>query len=174
MVSWQSVNVKRGESIDSIAKRHDMTGSYLRATNGALRERKGKLMQAATIMVPMTGKAKIINATFEQKIALKATQPQPVSVSSEARKIDAIVETDTSAMVKVAPVEQLTKITTPLRASKTKKSPEPKVRIHTVRSGDTLYSIARTHAIALDDMLRWNKLTAKSVIQPGNKIRVTS
>jgi LysM repeat protein len=151
-----------------------MTGSYLRATNGALRERKGKLMQAATIMVPMTGKAKIINATFEQKIALKATQPQPVSVSSEVRKIDAIVETDTSAMVKVAPVEQPSKITTPLRASKTKKSPEPKVRIHTVRSGDTLYSIARTHAIALDDMLRWNKLTAKSVIQPGNKIRVTS
>jgi membrane-bound lytic murein transglycosylase D len=172
MVSWQSVNVKRGESIDAIAKRHGMTGSYLRATNGALREKKGKLTQAATIMVPMTGKAKIINATFEQKVALKAAQP--ATVAGEVQKTDATTEADAPAIVKVAAVEQPAKMITPRRASTTANSQEPKVRIHTVRSGDTLYSIARTHAIALDDMLRWNKLTAKSVIQPGNKIRLTS
>ena len=44
---------------------------------------------------------------------------------------------------------------------------------YTVRSGDTLHAIANKFAVQIDDLLRWNKLHSKSVLQPGNKIRVT-
>ena len=44
---------------------------------------------------------------------------------------------------------------------------------YTVRPGDTLYAIALKFAVQLDDLLRWNKLHAKSVLQPGDRIRLT-
>ena len=247
MVSWQTVNVKRGESVDAIAKRYGMTGSYLRATNGALKEKKGKLTVAATIMVPITAQAKMMSATLDQKVALKAAQGSPANTSTAApiaetmaaskaslatnepvtvgalsapatRVTAAVAETPASpgahrvqrgetlfsiskrygvridqlkminamktSNVQVgqnillsafstaaAPLNaspELIRVSTPARAAPTKPS------TYTVRSGDTLYAIAIKFAIELDDLLRWNKLSAKSVLQPGNKIRVTS
>ena len=242
MVSWQTVNAKRGESIDAIARRHGVTGSYLRATNGALREKKGKLMLAATIMVPMTGKAKMINAAFDQKVALKAAQPaSPIDtprvettlarslpvVNSDTGKTDETVPPANAALltneaatvpaahlvqsgetlfsiskrygimisdIKVfnamksnhlqvgqnlllngiaaapaapAPAPELLRVRTPAKVISRKPS------TYTVRSGDTLYAIAIKFTVELNDLLRWNKLHAKSVLQPGNKIRVT-
>lgn len=244
MVSWQTVNAKRGESIDAIAKRHGMTGSYLRATNGALKEKKGKLMQAATLMVPMVGKAKIISATLDQKTALRAAQPALAVVRSDA----VAVETKSARVVSSASIEStkpeniaapaaivVTKVdeapapnthlvqrgetlfsisklygvtieaikvfnamkanhvqvgqnlllnatATPvaplvtaglMRVSAPARSAQRKASTYTVRSGDTLYAIAIKYAVEIDDLLRWNKLHTKSVLQPGRKIRVT-
>ncbi len=244
MVSWQTVNAKRGESIDAIAKRHGMTGSYLRATNGALRERKGKLTVAATIMVPMTGKAQIISATLDQKVALQAAQSttpadahtetkiakvaaapyvqtvkteatvNPVAVVSIAAKMDETIQPPNAHRVQrsetlfsiskrygvtieeikvfnamktntvqvgqnllltaIAPAIMATSSSAAvMRVSTNAKPVQRKPSTYTVRSGDTLYAIALKHAVELDDLLRWNKLSAKSVLQPGNKIRVT-
>ncbi len=240
MVSWQTVNAKRGESIDAIAKRHGMTGSYLRATNGALKEKKGKLTLAATIMVPMSGKAKVISATLDQKTALKAAQPAPAAIT----QVIAPAASDTANIASPAPaasaVAVVNKAEPPLlppdahrvqrgetlfsisqkygiaieeiksfnalktnsvqigqnillsvnatnstvaaapssapqlvRVSTSAKPIQRKPSTYTVRSGDTLHAIAIKHAVELDDLLRWNKLSAKSVLQPGNKIRVT-
>ena len=239
MVSWQTVNAKRGESIDAIAKRHGVTGSYLRATNGALKEKKGKLTLAATIMVPMSGEAKVISETLAQKTALKAAQPVPspatqviTPVGSDAvtlppptpavvavavvNKADAtlaspdahrvqrgetlfsiskkygiaieeiksvnamktisvklgqtiLLRADANATVAAAPSKapQLVRVSTSVKPVRRKPS------TYTVRSGDTLHAIAVKHAVELDDLMRWNRLSAKSVLQPGNKIRVT-
>ncbi len=246
MVSWQTVTAKRGESIDAIAKRYGMTGSYLRATNGALKEQKGKLTAASTIMVPITAQAKIMSAALDQKVALKAAQESSAStsaaVSSEetrapskaplvaneavtlalqpapaASQTVAAAETpslpdshrvqrgetlfsiskrysvgvDQLKMINAmktnnvqvgqnillsgfskaeAPLNaspELIRVSTPARAAPAKPS------TYTVKSGDTLYAIAIKFAVELDDLLRWNKLSAKSVLQPGNKIRVT-
>lgn len=48
------------------------------------------------------------------------------------------------------------------------------MRTYTIRAGDTLFSIAQRFGIALDDLLRWNNLTAQSVIQPGRQVRVSA
>ena len=60
-----------------------------------------------------------------------------------------------------------------VRVSTSAKPIPRKSPTYTVRAGDTLYAIAIKHAVELDDLMRWNKLSAKSVLQPGNKIRVT-
>ena len=244
MVSWQTVNARRGESIDAIAKRYGMTGSYLRATNGALKEKRGKLTVAATIMVPMTGKAQIISAMMDQKVALKAAQttlpdvvhtetkianaataPVSETVKTDATVIPAAVVStiakadETTAppnahrvqrgetlfsiskrygvpieeikvfnamkantvqvgqnllLTAIAPATMATSNSAAVLRVSTKAKPvHRKPSTYTVRSGDTLYAIALKYAVELDDLLRWNKLSAKSVLQPGNKIRVT-
>ena len=234
MVSWQTITAKRGESIDAIAKRYGMTGSYLRATNGALKEKKGKLTAAASIMVPITAQAKMISATLDQKVALKASQPlmhdAPLTEAKIVQAQTPAVESDAPAnvvdiknenalpptayrvqrgdtlfsiskrygvaidqikifnamktnsvqvgqnllLIGVSTAEaaqanspQLARVSTPVRKVPAKPS------TYTVRSGDTLHAIAIKFAVELNDLLRWNKLSAKSVLQPGNRIRVT-
>ena len=43
---------------------------------------------------------------------------------------------------------------------------------YTVRSGDNLYGIAERYGIVLNDLLTANKLTTRSVIQPGQRLVV--
>jgi hypothetical protein len=74
MVSWQTVTARKGESVDMVARRYGMTGSYLRATGGPFAERKGKFLKPATFMVPMAGQAKAMTAMFDKKVALKNAQ----------------------------------------------------------------------------------------------------
>ena len=74
MVSWQTVAARKGESVDVVARRYGMTGSYLRATGGPFAERKGKFLKPATFMVPMAGQAKAMTAMLDKKVALKNAQ----------------------------------------------------------------------------------------------------
>ena len=46
--------------------------------------------------------------------------------------------------------------------------------VYVVREGDTLYSIARTHGVALGDLLLWNGLSERSIIHPGQEIIATA
>jgi membrane-bound lytic murein transglycosylase D len=43
---------------------------------------------------------------------------------------------------------------------------------HRIVRGDTLSAIARHYAISLADLLRWNALTTKSILRPGQTLRV--
>ena len=144
MVSWQTVNAKRGESIDAIAKRHGVTGSYLRATNGALKEKKGKLVLAATLMVPMSGQAKIISATLEQKVALKAAQPPVPLANSETVKTDV---TTIPAAIIVAKVDEIAAVP----------------GAHRVQRGETLFSISKRYGVAISDIKIFNVMKTNQV-----------
>jgi len=44
--------------------------------------------------------------------------------------------------------------------------------VHVVASGDNPYNIAKKYKIKLDDLLEWNNLTKKSVLQIGQKLVV--
>ncbi len=54
-----------------------------------------------------------------------------------------------------------------------KRSPsQVKRRYHTVRSGESLYTIANKYGISTDKLCRLNKITPKKPIQPGQKLLV--
>jgi membrane-bound lytic murein transglycosylase D len=50
--------------------------------------------------------------------------------------------------------------------------PLPEPRFHTVKAGDTLGAIARREGVLLTDLLRWNGLTASSVLRIGQVLRL--
>jgi membrane-bound lytic murein transglycosylase D len=43
---------------------------------------------------------------------------------------------------------------------------------HLIRSGETLYGIALKYGVTLADLLRWNRLSPRAVIQPGSRLRL--
>jgi membrane-bound lytic murein transglycosylase D len=54
LVSWTTYQAKRFESIDAIAKRHNVAASQLKSANGEMKlDKKNRLKVATAIMVPM-------------------------------------------------------------------------------------------------------------------------
>ena len=53
-----------------------------------------------------------------------------------------------------------------------KPTPQTENRYHEVRKGETLYGVARRYGISVDELCRLNQITARNVIQPGQKLLV--
>ncbi|WP_244885794.1 LysM peptidoglycan-binding domain-containing protein [Carnobacterium viridans] len=51
-------------------------------------------------------------------------------------------------------------------------SPVPKTTNYTVKSGDTLYSIARKHGITVQQIVTTNKLTNANLIKVGQVLKI--
>lgn len=43
---------------------------------------------------------------------------------------------------------------------------------HTIKRGDTLSTIARRYGVRLEDLLRWNAITTKSILRPGSTLKL--
>jgi membrane-bound lytic murein transglycosylase D len=41
---------------------------------------------------------------------------------------------------------------------------------YTVRRGDTLSAIARSHGVSIADLTRWNNISRNSILRPGQTI----
>ena len=59
-----------------------------------------------------------------------------------------------------------------LNNQKKRSSSQVKRRYHTVRSGESLYTIANKYGIPTDKLCRLNKITPNKAIQPGQKLLV--
>ena len=174
MVSWQTVTANRGQSVDSIAKRYGMTGSYLRATNGPFKERKGKLTQPATFMVPMSKEAKIIDATLDKKEGLRASagvatvasvNATPPALASVPATV-AVAVTAATATTAVA-AKAITPATVPIVASTEVVQPTPTASAsasasgpatYQIQPGDTLFAISKRFGASVDAIKQLNSL----------------
>lgn len=45
-------------------------------------------------------------------------------------------------------------------------------KYYTVRQGDSLWSVAQDHKVSVGDVRRWNKLTSRSLLRPGQRLVV--
>ncbi len=63
--------------------------------------------------------------------------------------------------------------TKPANAKKEKQKPPTQGQVHEVRTGDSLYSIARKYGTSIDELCRLNSITKKHVLQPGQKLKVS-
>jgi membrane-bound lytic murein transglycosylase D len=50
--------------------------------------------------------------------------------------------------------------------------PSSGARYYTVRSGDSLWTIARRHGVSVADLTRWNGLRESDVIRVGQRLAV--
>ena len=131
LVSWTTYQARRGESLDTIARRHGMTYAQIKDANADLRlDKRGHLRVAAAVMVPMK-------------------------------------HADSRAQVKLAQAQGSTRVAASVRDN----APEGHtLKVYTVRSGDTLYDIARRHGTTVDALVGANRLSAKVVLHPGAKL----
>jgi membrane-bound lytic murein transglycosylase D len=175
MVSWTIVTAQRGQSVDAVARKHGMTASYLRATNGPFKERKGKFTQSVTFMAPNAKDAKAISAAFDQKTVLKREQQiinlattigddGPVIKPSPMRENLRLASAD-GPIVQSAPVAGATVSQSSVKTTDTASEAISTTDTinYVVKSGDTLFSIAKRSGMSLDALKAANKLTSNAV-----------
>lgn len=146
LVSWTTYNARRGESMDTIARHHGTSLIQLRAANDTLRlDKRNRLRAPGIVMVPM-----------RQASGKPVLPPSSSGVTRVASTV-----TLPTAPAAVAPARAAAVAAT-THASKT----------YVVRSGDTLYSIARRYNTGYETLMKLNRFSAKTVLQPGMKVRV--
>lgn len=148
MISWTTVTAARGLAVDAVARRHGMTASYLRATNGPFKERKGKLTQPITFMAPNLKEAEAIRAAFDKKVTIK--RERQLGSASDGEAVAVVPAREPPVLIAAATPPPLP--TPPLETT-----------IYTVQPGDTLFAIARRSALPLDEIKALNQLTGNQV-----------
>ncbi len=200
LVSWQPYHAKRGEKLDAIAHRHGISSGQLKEINGITKLKRGRLIGNQVLLVPGTGRAKLENAVFSETIA-KASDTEIYTVRkgdtlfSIARRHGVKAEqikTWNRLGAKRLVLNQKLRLGPPEKAaakpvqqvantSETKNNkprdtrphkPPPKKKRYTVRRGDTLFSIAQRFDVDLDDLMRWNKLSSRARLLPGDKVTI--
>jgi len=105
----------------------------------------------------------------------KLTKKSRLSIGQEIR-----ISSETSSSTETT-VETVSQQSEPEPELKPEPEPEPQPApavnaggIHTIAKGDTLAAVAKKYGVSLDDLLKWNKLTAKSRLNIGQEIRLSA
>ncbi len=86
LVTWNTIQGKKGESVDAIAKRYGLSGASLRQVNNLQVNKKGRLTAAQPILVPGRGKGNVqvaaAPATASPAPVVRETAPAPAAAAS--------------------------------------------------------------------------------------------
>ena len=186
LVSWQTYHAKRGERVESIARKFGISMAQLRDIND-LPVRK-RLRQPRQLLVPSNGDdaAPVAVLVDNAELQKPADEPEQAesrkhvvksgeSLSSIAKRYNISVKQMMalnhlkSARVKSGQTLLVDKA--PIRTIASKNPGSPKKTIYVVKRGDTLSSIARKFEVATDDLQRWNNLRDAHII-PGHKLTI--
>lgn len=192
LVSWQTYHAKRGERMDSIARKFGISLSQLRNVNDL--PSRNKLAISRQILVP-NAKASVSDGAVmlvadsseavgqtDARVTQKALQHR-VAKGDTLQLIAKRYGTDTRQLMQLNRLKssklkvgmQLTirpaaKAT--VKAQRADDQNEATDR-YVVRKGDTLSSIARKFDVGLDDLQRWNNIEGHQ-INPGNRLYVVN
>lgn len=162
LVSWTTYTARAGESLDVIGKRYGMTGLALRFANPGLKERRGKLAQAATLQIPLGRETASITAQIRQ-----ARVPRPVVPQANAVSAPSVIAStpilEPATRPQIVPSQSVA-MNTPVK----KVAPAP-VFIETipdtitVKSGDSIFSISKATGVLMADIKAFNNLTSNAI-----------
>jgi membrane-bound lytic murein transglycosylase D len=199
-VGWITHRVRKGETAPLIAKRYGVSLQAVLDMNGLGKRptlKPGGWLLVPTSMAPPitvtaeanTGRAKpgaartkppSRHAVKKGETVAQVAQAYGVS-SDDLRRWNGLSRTaslkpgqtlNVTAPAAKMPTAVLQKQTTS-RSAETIPVPTP-ARRYTVKRGDTLAAIARTHGVTLEDLRRWNGLSRTASLKPGQELHIVA
>lgn len=190
LVTWQSYYAKRGERLETIARKFGASVNELREVNDL--QEQGKLKSARQLMVPLQSESPEEIFTAED---FTSNPEEQATTASFATKRHLVKRGETLSTVakrygvtskelmtlnhlKSAKVRkgQVLLVQTEVASTASSKKPVAAKAIaakthYVVRRGDTLYSIARKFDVSTADLKRWNKLDSGHLV-PGRRLNI--
>ncbi|MDF2180845.1 LysM peptidoglycan-binding domain-containing protein [Neptuniibacter sp. CAU 1671] len=186
-LKWQRYTIRSGDSLLSIAKRFNTTVDVLRTSNNLTgsRIRAGK-----TLLIPSASEqpeAYVLSQVQRQqsrqnsvKASAARTHYHTVQSGDNLWQLARTYNVDVKSLARwnsMAPGDTL-KLGTKLIivADNSSQSSASDLRAksrkigYQVRSGDSLHKIAGRYNVAVNDILRWNKLSGSEYLQPGQQL----
>ncbi len=180
MVVWREITVRRGDTLSGLAMRHDTSVRALREANNLSGDH---LTIGQTLRLPTGGVAPESSPFADRYQELAALQRRLLPT----RRFRHIVRPGESLWViarkysvSVADIQQWnglggsSMIRPGQRLAIQMDGPASEVQSisYTVRSGDSLWLIARRHQVSLNDLMRWNGLSSSSILRPGQTLTI--
>jgi membrane-bound lytic murein transglycosylase D len=176
-VSEQSVHrVRSGENLGLIAKRYRVSVSQLKAWNN-LRSNTIYPGQRLTVYssgtpATQTGAAPVQRSSTATYHTVKRGESLGLIAQRYKSSVTDLREWN-NISGSVIRIGQKLRVYPPESASSQKAEVEGKFMIHTVKSGDTLWDIARAYdGVTVEQIKRLNNLGNTSRIKPGQKLRI--
>ncbi|MBB3060751.1 LysM peptidoglycan-binding domain-containing protein [Microbulbifer rhizosphaerae] len=175
-VSWQRYTIARGDTLSTIARRYETTVAAIRQVN----KLRGNTIRAGhTLLIPTASGAGAQYAyTLDQRVS-RQSSGSGRKTSYTVRPGDTLWEISRSLGVEVrqlaswnnmAPADTLRPGQKLVAYDTGGNSRTTRKLSYRVRNGDSLYRIARKFSLEIKDILRWNKITEKSYLQPGQRL----
>ncbi len=179
--------VQSGESIDILARRYGISAldiKQLNDLNGA------GIRRGQYVLLPITRSTYVAKTSASAQRDTFASTKTPSSKSATSqpytvRSGDTLSTIASRYKMNTRELAKLNNISTSGRLkagqklkvnASTGKSVESTslARSYKAKKGDSLYSIAQRHGVDVDDLLRWNDMSRKSVLKPGTVLKVNN
>jgi membrane-bound lytic murein transglycosylase D len=181
---WVRYRIRNGDSLITIARRHDTTVEVVRAANGI----RGNIIRAGDYLMIPTATRSL--ASYSQSVEQRLTRTQSIArgsnrVEHTVRSGDTLWEVarrygvTTRSLAKwngMAPGDTLAVgrklVVWTEQASAPAASPAATTRKirYTVRRGDSLSRIAQRFRVSVGQLKRWNDLAGARYLQPGQQL----
>jgi membrane-bound lytic murein transglycosylase D len=184
LMKWDQVLVENGDTLSALAARHHVPVSVLRSTNNLdsdtirvgqkLRLPRDEALLVDPLYVAAAAELQKLQSGLiaSERVIYKVRPGDSLSVIARRYKVsvrDLQKWNNISDPSKLRAGKTLTLFHSPAPASAQARSGTIK---HTVRRGDSLWSIAKRYKVRVNDLLRWNDLSKNSIIQPGQSIKI--
>ncbi|MEM1412230.1 MAG: LysM peptidoglycan-binding domain-containing protein [Pseudomonadota bacterium] len=183
LMRWDQVTVASGDTLSGLSQRHNVPVSVLRTANQLdsdmirvgqkLRLPRDERMMADPLYASVAAELAELQSGLlaADRKTHRVRSGESLSVIAKryrvsVRELQKWNSISNPNRLRVG--QQLTVFLSPAPV----RSSAPAARNYVVRSGDSLWSIARKHKIKLDDLMKWNGLNSASVLQPGQSLKV--
>ncbi|MBY6189095.1 LysM peptidoglycan-binding domain-containing protein [Microbulbifer agarilyticus] len=182
-VSWQHYRVANGDSLSVIARRYETTIAAIQQAN---KLRGSRIRAGQTLLIPSASGPNAQYAySIDQRVKRRQSSGKGRKTSYTVRPGDTLWGIARSLNVKVrslaswnnmAPGDTLRPgrklVAYNANGSNNSSSTSRTTRkvSYRVRSGDSLYRIAQKFRIDISDIVRWNKISQNSYLQPGQRL----
>ncbi|HUW50704.1 MAG TPA: LysM peptidoglycan-binding domain-containing protein [Sulfuricella sp.] len=197
LVSWKSYTPARGEKLASVAHRFSISVARLKEVNSLTK--RGKLSSGQMLLVPLKHNESAAPAIDDDQRAIKDDEPARSTTTRlvhAVRKGDTLASIARHYRISSAQIKNLNHlksnrlsngqklvirqetaahkhVAVAAKAKNTKLASESGKRrrhYYTIRRGDTVASIAKRFKVAINDIQRWNNLSARRGLTPGHRV----
>ena len=183
-MKWDQVVVVSGDTLGGLSDRHHVPVSVLRNTNNIkgdmirvgqkLRLPRDEQLLIDPLYVAAASELQQLQSGLiaSERLTHKVRSGESLSVIAKRYKVstrDLQIWNNISDPHKLRAGQSLTLFHSPAPAVARPGSGTIK---HTVRRGDSLWSIAKHYKVKVNDLMRWNDLSRNAVIQPGQSIKI--
>ncbi|MGB5624005.1 MAG: LysM peptidoglycan-binding domain-containing protein, partial [Gammaproteobacteria bacterium] len=186
---WVRYRIRNGDSLITIASRHDTTPEVIREVNGI----RGNVIRAGDhLMIPTaTRSLSAYSQSAESRLARTQNRPRgSEKISHTVRSGDSLWSiarrygVRTRSLAKwngMAPGDTLSvgraivvwtdkAVSTPVNSPANSPADLTRKIRYTVRRGDSLYTIAQRFRVTINQLKKWNDLAGRKYLQPGQKL----
>lgn len=179
-VTERVVRARKGDTIERLAKRHRVPVAALAEWNDL--PLRARLTAGSEVLIPTKGARKPVasaaNASPEDARPAPArgeirSLPTPAAAVTDA----AAVKRSVSSPAPAAPRPQPERYEIPAAGFENTAPASDRAaarqNVHTVKRGETLYSISRLYDVSVETLRRWNRLGGRRTLVVGTRLRVS-